>query len=241
MKQYGRFLLYILLLTLSSLAACGPEPEPEPTPEEIVQKAAARMSQLAGFHFAVAHSGPPVYLDPDGVISLVRLDGDYAAPDRARATALVKLTGFVTQVSVISVADRQWQTNPLTGKWEELPLNWGFNPAVLFDAEIGLQAILAADTSELVLTGKEKLEDGPDTNLYALKGVVAGDRLFQMSGGLIGPAAAEAQLWVMPETFELVRVILTEPVSGEESSPSVWQIDFTNYDQAVEIKQPPGN
>ena len=196
------------------------------------------MSQLAGFHFAISHSGPPAYLDPDNVVSLVRAEGNYAAPDKAQATVLVKLTGFVTKVDVISVADVQWQTNPLTGKWEELPPNWGFNPAVLFDTDIGLQTILAADMSELMLVGKENLEDGPDTELFSLTGKVAGDRLFQMSGGLIGPTSANAQLWVMPETFDLVRVILTEPSTGEEASPSIWQLDFANFDQIVAIEPP---
>jgi lipoprotein LprG len=232
-----RFLLWGFV-TLVIMTACRPAPEPEPTPDEIVQQAAARMSQLTGFHFAIIHNGPPAYLDPDEVVSLVRMDGDYAAPDKAQAVVLVKLTGFVTKVDVISVADVQWQTNPLTGKWEELPPNWGFNPAVLFDAEIGLQTILATDMSELALTGKEQLENGPDAELYALTGKVAGDRLFQMSGGLIGPAAADAQLWVMPETFELVRVILTEPTENAEDSPSIWQVDFVNYDQTIEIEPP---
>ena len=238
MKKSHLSLLFILLFALMGAAACRPAPEPEPTPEEIVQNTAQRMSQLAGFHFAITHNGPPAYLDPDNIISLVRADGDFAAPDKAQATVLVKLTGFVTKVDVISVAAVQWQTNPLTGKWEELPPNWGFNPAVLFDAEIGLQAILAADMSDLALTGQEKLEDGPDKELYALTGVTAGDRLFQMSGGLIGPASANAQLWVVPETFELVRVILTEPATSADAAPSIWQVDFANYDQALDIEPP---
>lgn len=230
--------LFLSFVLLAAIMACRPAPEPEPTPDEIVQQAAVRMSQLTGFHFAIVHNGPPAYLDPDNVVSLVRMDGDYAAPDKAQAVVLVKLTGFVTKVDVISVADVQWQTNPLTGKWEELPPNWGFNPAVLFDAEIGLQTTLAADMSELALTGKEQLEDGPDTELYALTGKVAGDRLFQMSGGLIGPATAVAQLWIMPETFELVRVTLTEPAASADDSPSVWQVDFASFNQVVEIEPP---
>jgi lipoprotein LprG len=238
MKKSTLLPFFALLFALWGTAVCRPVPDPEPTPEEIMQNTAVRMSQLAGFHFAITHSGPAAYLDPDNIISLVRVDGDFAAPDKAQATVLVRLSGFVTKVDVISVANVQWQTNPLTGQWEELPPDWGFNPAVLFDADIGLQAILAADMSDLVLAGKEKLEDGPDGELYALTGVVAGDRLFQMSGGLIGPAAAEAQLWVMPETFELVRVILTEPTASEDAAPSVWQVDFANYNQEIEIEPP---
>ncbi|MCP4426915.1 MAG: LppX_LprAFG lipoprotein [Chloroflexi bacterium] len=233
---WGFFLLFSLFV-LFAATACRPTPPPEPTPEEIVQNAAARMSKMTGFHFAIAHSGPPAYLEPTETVSLIRADGDYAAPDRAQAAVLVKLTGFVTKIDVISVADIQWQTNPLTGKWEELPPNWGFNPAVLFDAEIGLQAILAADVSELTLTGREKLEDGPDAELYALIGVVAGERLYQMSGGLISPEATAVQLWIMPETFELARVILTE-TGADQENPSVWQVDLFNYDQVVEIEPP---
>jgi lipoprotein LprG len=230
--------LLLLIFLWVGAAACRPEPEPELTPQEILQNTAQRMNQLTGFQFSITHSGPPAYLDPDNLVSLVRADGNYAAPDRAEAMVLVKLTGFVTKVDVVSVAEVQWQTNPLTGQWEELPPNWGFNPAVLFDAEIGLPTILAADVSDLVLVGREKLEEGPDAELMMLTGVVAGDRLFQMSGGLIGPAAADAQLWVMPDTFELVRVVLTEPAAGEDESPSVWQVDFANYDRAVEIVPP---
>ncbi len=231
-------LALLLLIFFWVGAACRPEPEPELTPEEIVQNTAQRMNQLSGFQFSITHSGPSAYLDPDNLVSLVRADGNYAAPDRAAATVLVKLTGFVTKVDVVSVAEVQWQTNPLTGQWEELPPNWGFNPAVLFDAEIGLPTILSADMSDLVLAGREKLEEGPDAELVVLTGKVAGDRLFSMSGGLIGPSVADAQLWVMPETFELVRVVLTEPAAGEEESASVWQVDFANYDQALEIEPP---
>ena len=195
------------------------------------------MQALAGFHFALAVSGAPAPLDPAGALSLARADGDFTAPDKAQAAVLVRLSGFVTRVEVISIAGQQWQTNPLTGQWEELPPDWGFNPAVLFDAEIGLQAILADDLDDLALTGRETLADGPEAELYALTGVVVGERLRRMSGGLIESAPVAAQLWVAPETFELARVILTETAVGEEEA-RVWQVDFTNYDRAATIEPP---
>jgi hypothetical protein len=58
-----------------------------------------------------------------------------------------------------------------------------------------------------------------------------------MSGGLIGPKAAAAQIWIVPETFELVQVILTVP-SQEAEEPSVWQVNFAQYDQVVNIEPP---
>ena len=62
-KFLSRVLLVLTMGMWVTAVSCRPAPEPDPTPNEIVQQAAQRMSQLAGFHFAIAHSGPPAYLD----------------------------------------------------------------------------------------------------------------------------------------------------------------------------------
>jgi len=236
-RSLGLLLATLLLIVLCMTAACRRQEPPPPSPEEIVAGASARLAETAGFHFVIEHSGAPVVLDPDGVLAFRRAEGDFVAPDRARATARIAAPGLVTDVDVISVAERQWQTNPLTGNWEELPPNWGFNPAVLFDNQVGLPAILVNDLSALTLTGMEQLEGGPEAELYAISGRATGERLSQMSGGLIGSEPVNAQLWIAPETFEVVRVVVTEAAAATEE-PSVWQVDFSAFDQAVEIAPP---
>lgn len=237
MKKPVYFPLSLLLLVTLCVAACRRQEQPAPAPEEIVGGVAGRLAETAGFHFILEHTGAPAALDPDGLLSLRRAEGDFVAPDKARATVRIAAPGLVTDVDVISVAERQWQTNPLTKRWEELPPNWGFNPAVLFDDDVGLPAILVNDLSDLQLTGMEKLEGGPDIELYAITGRATGERLQQMSGGLIGPEPVDIQLWIAPETFELVRVIVTEPAAGTDE-PAIWQVDFTNFDQVVDIAPP---
>lgn len=242
------FLLHTLLLIVFCLAAACRRQEPlPPSPEEIVASAAARLAETAGFHFVIEHSGAPVALDPDGVLTFRRAEGDFVAPDRARASARIAAPGLVTDVDVISVAERQWQTNPLTRRWEELPPDWGFNPAVLFDNQVGLPAILVNDLSELMLAGMEQLEGRPEAELYAISGRATGERLSQMSGGLIGPDPVGIQLWIVPETFELVRAIVTETVvtetvvtetAAEVDETSVWQVEFSAFGQTVEIAPP---
>lgn len=229
---------FILLLLIASMTACRPEPPPDLPPAEIVQNAARQMEDQPGFHFLIERTGAPAYVDPPHDSIVFRLaEGDYTAPDRAQAVVRVIAPGLVTDVSVISIDEVQWQTNVLTGQWEELPPNWGFNPTVLFDADVGLQAVLRQDITDLQLAGVDKLPDGPDDLLYKVTGNMAGERLYEMSGRLIGPQVVTATLWIRPETFELVlaEVLEPEPDAGE---PSVWRVLFSEFGKTTAISPP---
>lgn len=233
--KFQRFIWLLFGVSLLFLISCR-QPESPPDPAEIVQQTAVRMNEMSGFHFVIERTGAPAFVDPpDNVFAFRRAEGDYRSPDRARATVRIIGPGLITDVQVISVADIQWQTNPLTGNWEELPPNWGFDPTVLFDEEVGLPTVLTEDISNLILLGVEGVPDGPNGRFYHLSGTLAGERLYQMSGTLIGPQTVEAELWITPDTFELVRTIITEP---ESEANSIWQVDFSNYDQAVDIQPP---
>lgn len=241
----ARSYLYLILLLLAlplALAACRaapePEPTPTPTPDMVVAQSAARLAELTGFHFVLETSGPPTYLDPGQTLALRRLEGDFVAPDRVRAVVRVAVPGLVTEVSVIGIGERQWQTNVLTGAWEELPPTWGFNPAVLFDAAVGLPAILAQDLSDVALAEPETI-DG--VRLVVITAVVNPQRLATMSGGIIGTQPMTepitVQLWLDGSTYNLHRLILTEPVP-DAPEPRRWQVDFSRFDQTVTIEPP---
>jgi lipoprotein LprG len=195
------------------------------------------MNGLDGFHFIIDRSGKPAYLDLDETISFRRAEGFYVSPDKAIAEVRVIAPGFITDVSVISIEDIQWETNLLTNKWNELPPNWGFNPTVLFDPEIGIQSILVADLTELELVGSEKLDNGADKILYVVEGVLAGDRIYEMSYELIGPENMDVKLWIDPDTFELHRVLIIDQNLAVEE-PTTWQVDFSEYGRTVDIVPP---
>lgn len=227
----------LFLLTTTVVTSCAdPTPEPLP-PQEIIAQSAGRMKVLDGFYFVIDRTGSPVFLDPDETISFRRAEGFYAAPDRARANVRIIGPGLVTEVGVVSIGQTQWETNVLSGDWRELPPDWGFNPAVLFDPEIGIQAILVADLNNLALHESEKLEDGPEQNLYVVEGTLSGNRIYEMSYGLIGPDDMTVRLWVMPETFELVRAMITDPNrSGGEAT--IWRVEFSQFGKIVDIVPP---
>ena len=240
LKDLARLWFMWILIGLIIFSACRQPALPEITAEELVQLSAERMKNSVGFQFLIERDGAPAFLDPGETLSFRRARGAFVAPDRALATVRVIGPGIITDVDVISVAEIQWQTNVVTGAWEELPPNWGFNPAVLFDDEIGIQAVLLADLAEVQLAEPENLaeSEGPDELLYSLTAVASGENIYQMSGFLIGPEQVDVQLWIQPETFELVRIVVREPEPGSEEGESVWQVDITNYDEIIDIQPP---
>lgn len=236
--RYG-FLVLLWGLTAVFISGCDASALPPVAADDLVQQTAVRMNELPGFRFDISREGAPAYLDPDNVLSLRRAAGAYAAPDKAIATVRVIGPGIITDVDVVSIGDIQWQTNVATGEWEELPPNWGFNPAILFDDTVGLPTILQQDLTNLQMQEPDNLQDrgGADELLYQVTGTAVGDNLYTLSGGLIGPEPVDVSLWIRPETWELVRVQLTEPGPTPEET-TIWQVDFANYGEVLEIAPP---
>ncbi len=226
--------LFLFLL----LIGCAEDGLPELPADEIISKTAVRITEQSHADFLIERQGAPAYVDPDHTLAFRRAEGQYQAPDRAAALVRIIAPAVIADVDVISIGDIQWQTNVLTGEWEELPPNWGFNPAILFDPETGLQAILSDDLYDVTVVGDEKVE-GIDGELYALKGTALGDHLSAMSGGLIEAETAVVHLWIAPETFDLRRAIITEErADGEEDR--IWQVDFA-YDGETAVIEPPAS
>jgi len=219
------------------LLACA-QPVPTLPPEEILSRTAERMKTAQGFHFVIDRQGAPAFLDPAKTLSFRRAEGDYTAPDKAKASVRVIAPGIVAEIQAIAIADKYWETNFLTGEWQELPSDLAFNPAVLFAPDTGLQAILLADLTDLSLIGVEELEDLPGISLYHLTGTLDATHLYDLSYTLIGPDPVQTEIWIAPETFDLYRILITEHSTDEDDEPTLWQVDFWNIDQVVDISPP---
>jgi lipoprotein LprG len=145
--------------------------------------------------------------------------------------------GLVAEVQVISIGDRQWETNVLTGDWQKLPPGWGFNPAALFDPQGGIHPVLENDLQDLELAGLEALEELPGARFYLLCGEVDGRRLYDLSYGMMGPDAMDLRLWIAPDSFDLVRLEITDQRPDQEQA-TIWRIDFWDFGNVVEIDPP---
>jgi hypothetical protein len=233
---HGTAILVFLAVFLAQVG-CGLATPEAQSPEEIIALAIERTANLNGFAFLMVRDGSRAYLDPFETIALRRIEGEFVAPDMVQATVRVVTPGMVTEFQIISLGEEQWFTNLITGEWEVLPDDWGFNPASLFEPESGIVSVLRVDLSNLVFQGIGRLDEIPGKDLYHIAGDLSGENLYYVSYGLIASEIMPVELWIDPGTYDIHRIVLTE-LMPQEDEPRIWTLDFWDFDQSIEIAPP---
>ena len=232
-QKYG-----IVLILLILLSACGSSEKEVTDPYELVTLSTERMRSLGGFHYKIDRSGAPAFIDDSETISFRTAEGDYVVPDRVTATVKVITPLIVTEVNLISIGDQQWETNVFTGQWQKVPVEYAFQPQELLNPNTGLQAILEKDLNDLTLVGLEELEEMPGKSLHYIQGVLDGEGAYNLTNGMIDNEVLNVQLWIDPETYDIYRVVVVDPMNEGDEEDTVWQIDFWDFGNVVEINPP---
>jgi len=234
------FILVAVFMLMSAGCASEPTatvaPTPTPSPQEVASQAGAAMQALESLHFVFERDGAPAFVDAEQSLVFRRAEGDFAAPGRMRATVKILVAGFVAEVQVISVGEKQWMTNLLSGQWEEVPAGWGLDPAAFFDSQTGIPYLMAHGLTATKLEGPVEMEE-LEGSYWHLSGETAGEQVASMSGGLIPPGQVEVEAWIDPATYLIHRVHLLLPESDPEE-PMEWVIEFGAFDEPVEIEAP---
>ena len=233
-----KFLYLLLAVLVFVTTACGGSKEPVITAESTLASAASHMSSLAGFEFLLSHTGPTVYVDTEGTTELLQAGGNFVSPDQAQTTVKVGAIGLVVEVTVISIGDTQWGTNPLTGAFQELSETYIYKPIQYLDTENGFFPKLGSELTELVLVGEEELEEMPGLKLQHMTANLPGEVIFEISNGLMDAGTLQVDIWLDPGTSEIHRVMLTDPSAAAEEENSIWQFDFWSFGETIEITAP---
>jgi hypothetical protein len=218
------------------LAACGSPATPLPAAADVLAQAAQAMQSLSAVHFVIERSGAPAYVDERETIIFRRAEGDFSAPDRARASVRVIGPALVAEVSVISIGDEYWETNPFTGEWGSYS-GMGYNPAKLFEPEAGLAAFMRSNLGQLQLTGLETIDTGPAAKLFHLTAQAPGEPVMAMTADLVGRGHVLLDWWIEPGTFYVIRLRVSEPET-DSTDPTVWIIDFDSFNTLQNIVPP---
>jgi len=235
MKRLLPLLLIVSLFTILA-AGCAVEKEPEITPAMILADGVTHMAGLPGFEFGISQEGPAVFLDVDETIQFDSAVGHYVAPDQAQTTVTISAMSILAEITVISLQDIQWASNPLSGQFQELPDDYLFKPTQYLDPTSGFFPSLRDGLADLVIVGEEELEEMPGLMLTHLSGTVPGEVILEVSKGLINIESMAGDLWMDTATNEVHRVVLTDATA--EGEASVWTFDFWSFGETIEITAP---
>jgi lipoprotein LprG len=152
------------------------------------------------------------------------------------ATLKARSGGGTSEIKSVSLAGKQYITNPITLAWQCLPPNAAFDPAVLFDPAKGFEFLLQQGYENVALLGTEDVKGRPS---YHLSGTIKGELLRPISGGRIGAGPVTADVWADTATLRASQIVLVDTAT-DPANPTTWDILFGEYDKPVDVQTPPG-
>jgi lipoprotein LprG len=231
-------MLLVIFLAGLLLSACGgapaATPTPTPTPREISTSIGKATQAEQSVHFAISLAGQPVYADAARLFQLNSMEGDLKRPDSVLALLSVTAGGGVAEIRTVALGGKQYMTNPITRAWACLAPGSTFNPAILFDPQLGVEHLLQTDFEEVSLVGVEDVGGKPS---YHLRGTISGAKLQPISMGLLGAGPVSVELWADQATMRASKLVLVDTAS-DPAKPSTWTVTFSNYGKTVDVLAP---
>ncbi len=187
-------------------------------------------------HFIIELSGEEAYLDDSRTMVFKRAEGDLVRPDQVRAVVKVSSFGAVAEVAIVGLGDEQYITNPLNQQWVKLPADYGwyFDPTLMFDAEVGIASTLN-ETAWTFGAEEEKIGGQPHCHLH---GQLSAEQIAPLTAGMIGTGEVTLDMWVGEADGYVRRIQIVEPESDPQD-PTHWLIEFSAFDEPVDIEAPP--
>jgi lipoprotein LprG len=203
-----------------------------PEPEQVLTAAATVMGNIDYVKFRIERSGAPVFIDPAHTLNFDSAEGQFAAPSSAEAVVTLVIGTVNANIGAIAIAGETWLTNPITGTWEPAPEGYTFDPAILFDPELGWRPLLAGGLSNVEWIGEENHNSEPR---YHIRAAADEDRVAVILAGLIEKQPVDLDLWIEPATGYVREAELSTVSEGEVSD---WNIEFSEFGKEVTIEQP---
>ena len=230
----------VLGLPVIALAACGDDtsaPTPSAAPSSAVDLLAAASARIAGIQtirFSLEIEGQ-TFVDSSGTIELLSATGALVRPASVDTEFKVKvLRGLTFSVRMIVLGAERWTTDLVTGEWGPAPVEFDYDPGVIFDTADGIGPILSS------VTGAVLGEDATigDRACRRVDAQVEESIIRRLTGGTMQGTPVAVQLWVDRESTDLRRVILREPTAPGGRTPAAWTLDFTDHGEPITIDRP---
>ena len=227
--------LGLILVVLAVVAAgCSDDTaEPSPTttttllltPEQVLADAADTMQTVDTLRYEIELSGTPITLLGFGLSSAV---GQYAAPDASQAQLKVVVGGLTVELATIAIGDRAWVEIPIVGGWDEYTGDRAFNPAIMFNPDLGWRPLLTTDLSD------PRFLDVTEER-YRIGGTTAPERVEVLTAGLVDAQPVEVIIDIDRRTGVVTGMDFT--TVGEDGA-TTWTLEMSEFGEAVTIEPP---
>ena len=222
-----------------ALTGCGsaqqaPTPAPTLSADELLELASRRLAETQSVHFLLDVQGE-TFIDTSRAIRLLGAEGDLRRPDRVRTTFQAEIMDRAVTLQLITIGEDSWTTNVLTGDWGPAPLEFAYQPDVLFSTEDGIGPIMNR------VQNAQRLEDQDIAGrpAYHLRATVDEETVGPLTYYTITGSPVTVDLWIDQETNDLLRAQLSEPPGAERPNPAVWTLDLSHHGEDITIEPPP--
>lgn len=232
-SQLSRILAIMLLVLMSamfpftSMAA-------DPKVEDVLADAADRLDESESMAFTMELEGT-TYVDDANTIQLLGAEGIMHRPDKVDVTFKALVLGR-QQISIrmITIGEEAWITDIVTGKWVTSPPEFGYNPAILYDEELGLGPVMSR-MDDPQLQGSEDIDD---RDAWYITATVDGEVTSAMTSGTMRGSTQDLELWIDKETNDILRIQIAEPDDEDLEDPAVWTLTLFDHNKDVTIERP---
>ena len=118
----------------------------------MLELASKRLAETPTVHFALDVEGE-TFIDSGRNIRLLGAEGDLQRPDRVRTAFQAEVMDRAISLQLVTIGDQSWTTNILTGEWENAPMEFAYQPDVLFSTQDGIGPVMGR------VENVERLED----------------------------------------------------------------------------------
>ena len=249
-QQHMRGLLgIILILTLpliGSLALANDSGEPDA--RALLEAAVEHLQAAESFKLAITQTGEayPLAISLDGVntlpASLISADAQYIKPGELFLTANMRV--FLSLwMHVYSLDESQWLSFPAGAPWIPLPAYEGFDVNRLMAADDGIELVVETLREARIIkaaTDNESEDEDEDT-AWTLSGLAEPAAVTGLLFGFVEPnedVQLLARLSVEDGSFVALELTMLETVDQPGKAPTVWHIEFSDYDAERDFEPP---
>jgi lipoprotein LprG len=200
--------------------------------DAILAASAEAMGNIESVHFTIGRGGALVAIDAAGSLVFDFAEGRYGTPGAADALVTIDVNDIKIRVGAIAIEGSTYLTNPITGRWEPVPDAYEFDPAALFDPEVGWRPLLASGYTDVTLLGTE---DREGVATYHLTGTAEEERVEAITAGLVTNQDVELELWIDVATGEVREVTFA---ATSTNGQSFWTLTFFDYGADITIEPP---